>query len=368
MTVAALEVEGLVASYDGRPVLRGIDLAVGAGEIVSILGPSGCGKSTLLRAVAGLVAADRGCVRIGGRAVDGVEPRDRGVAMVFQSYALYPHMTVAQNVALPLMMRRMTRLQRLPLLGRLMPGSRGLRAGIARDVARVASAVRLDGLLDRRPAQLSGGQKQRVALARALVRDPVLFLLDEPLSNVDVQLRASVRDEILDLRRRSGVAMLFVTHDQSEAMAMSDRVALMADGRILQSGSPAEVYDAPASLEAARLLGSPPINVLPTEVVAEGAGLAFEPSRPGVRPAWIAFRPERCRVLVGAGGVALSTRRIERLGAETILRAETAHGVPVSVRLPGPGAALPPETFAVAPGPEGWLAFDAEGAACGRVR
>ena len=178
----------------------------------------------------------------------GLRPADRDIAMVFQNYALYPHLTVAENLAVPLVMRRMTAWQRLPLLGRLLPGSRARRAWVAARVREAAEALRIGHLLDRRPAQLSGGQRQRVALGRALVRQPAAFLMDEPLSNLDAELRASTRREIVELHRQAGVTTVYVTHDQVEAMTMSDRVAVMMAGELLQLGTPREVYAQPADL------------------------------------------------------------------------------------------------------------------------
>jgi multiple sugar transport system ATP-binding protein len=247
-----------------------VSLEVGPREFLTLLGPSGCGKSTLLRIIAGLEQADDGSIALGGQAVDGLLPRERDVAMVFQSYALYPYMTVAENIGLPLLMRRTQPWQRLPLMRRLHPGARAASGTIAHDVRRAAEALQIESFLDRKPAQLSGGQRQRVALARAMVRDPRVFLMDEPLSNLDAKLRVTARAEIAELHRRAGVAFMYVTHDQAEAMTMSDRVALMMNGEILQVAPPAEIYDRPAELRVAEFVGSPKINVLPGTVRADG--------------------------------------------------------------------------------------------------
>ena len=225
-------------------VLRDVSLEVADGEFLAILGPSGCGKSTLLRILAGLERLDAGTVELDTRDVTELPPKARNLAMVFQSYALYPHMTVARNIAVPLEMRRLSALRRVPLLG---------------------------ALLARRPAQLSGGQRQRVALARAMVRSPAAFLMDEPLSNLDAWLRADAREEILALQRRLGATVVYVTHDQAEAMAMADRVAVMQGGRLLQVAPPQKVYDEPADLEVARFVGAPPMNALPAGQDADGA-------------------------------------------------------------------------------------------------
>jgi multiple sugar transport system ATP-binding protein len=253
-------------SYGTVPVLRDVSLRVVGGEFVTLLGPSGCGKSTLLRIIAGLEGQDSGSVSIGGRVVDGLAPKRRDVAMVFQSYALYPHMTVAQNMALPLRMRRLSSLQRLPLLGRLLPGTDDVRAAISADVERTASVLELGALLGRKPGQLSGGQRQRVAVGRAMVRDPAVFLMDEPLSNLDAKLRVAMRAGIKDLHQRLGATFVYVTHDQAEAMTLSDRVAVMLDGELLQVAPPQTIYSDPASLRVAEFIGSPKINVLAGQV------------------------------------------------------------------------------------------------------
>ena len=303
-------------SFGTTPVLRDVSLDVADGEFLAILGPSGCGKSTLLRILAGLETADAGEVWIGDRRVDALAPKARDLAMVFQSYALYPYMTVAQNVSLPLEMRRLNAWQRVPVLGPLM--SRAARRGIAAEVAAVAAPLGLADLLARRPSQLSGGQRQRVALARAMVRNPAAFLMDEPLSNLDARLRGEARAEIVALTRRLGVTALYVTHDQGEAMAMADRVAVMQSGQVLQVAPPQELYDEPASLEVARFVGSPPMNALPAEVtdgivrvagVVVGRADAHGPVTLGVRPeGW----------LPAEHGIPATIERIEHLGAETL--------------------------------------------------
>ena len=268
--MAALTLTGICKSFGKTPVLRDVSLAVADGEFVSLVGPSGCGKTTLLRIVAGLDHADEGSVRIGPKPVDDQPPKARDIAMVFQSYALYPYMTVRENMALPLVMRRLSRLQRLPLLGRWMPGSGPLQAGIRTAVEDTAQPLGLAPLLERRPAQLSGGQRQRVALGRAMVRQPQVFLMDEPLSNLDAKLRVDTRAEIAQLHRRLGATFVYVTHDQVEAMTMSDRVALMIDGRVLQLDTPQQIYDDPTDLRVAEFIGTPKINVL-TATRHEGA-------------------------------------------------------------------------------------------------
>lgn len=258
--MAALRLHQISRSFGSTRVLDGVDLDIRDGEFLTLVGPSGCGKTTLLRIIAGLDHAEEGQVEIDGALVDDLPPKQRDVAMVFQSYALYPYMTVAQNLALPLVMRKLSRLQRLPLIGPWWPGARARRREIDIAVEQVAESVGLGQMLHRRPAQLSGGQRQRVALGRAMVRRPKVFLMDEPLSNLDAKLRVDTRAEIADLHRRLGATFVYVTHDQVEAMTMSDRVALMMGGRILQLGTPQEIYDDPLDLRVAEFIGTPKIN------------------------------------------------------------------------------------------------------------
>ena len=333
--------------FGATEVLRDVTLEVAEGEFLAILGPSGCGKSTLLRILAGLESADAGEVRIGERRVDALPPKRRDLAMVFQSYALYPYMTVGQNIALPLEMRRLNAWQRLPLLGRVLPGTAAARRGIAAEVAATAGPLGLSALLDRRPSQLSGGQRQRVALARAMVRHPAAFLMDEPLSNLDARLRGEARAEITALQRRLGVTALYVTHDQAEAMAMADRVAVMQGGRVLQVAPPQALYDEPASLAVARFVGSPPMNALPARVRADGgvevAGtrLPFRTAAPE-GPATLGVRPETLQP--AAAGLPATVLRAERLGAETLVHcAIPGLDAPAVLRLaPAAADALPP--------------------------
>lgn len=268
--MASISINGLSKQFGSVPVLRRVDLQVRDGEFLTLVGPSGCGKTTLLRIIAGLDHADAGHIQIGDQLVDALAPKQRDVAMVFQSYALYPYMTVEQNIALPLIMRRMSALQRLPLIGARLSGSRATRQAIANEVRAVADSLGLLKLLMRKPAQLSGGQRQRVALARAMVRRPQVFLMDEPLSNLDAKLRAATRTEIAELHRRLASTFIYVTHDQVEAMTMSDRVALMIDGQILQLDTPQEIYDNPIDVRVAEFIGTPKINVLTAVREADG--------------------------------------------------------------------------------------------------
>ena len=290
--MAAIEARGITKRFDGGggAAVDGIDLASTDGEFLVLLGPSGCGKTTLLRMIGGLEPPTAGDILIGGRVVTDLPPRARHIAMVFQSYALYPHMTVFNNIAFPLQAARLpkeTQKQKV-----------GWASGI----------LGIDHLLDRKPRQLSGGQRQRVALARALVREPNVFLLDEPLSNLDAQRRASARDELQQFQRRVGTTTLYVTHDQVEAMGMGDRIAVMDQGRIRQVGTPLEIYDDPADTFVATFLGSPPMNLIP-----DGAsGLLF------------GFRPEHFVPASDATGddavrFPFHVHRTEYLGAERLL-------------------------------------------------
>ncbi|WP_181408062.1 ABC transporter ATP-binding protein [Pararhizobium mangrovi] len=294
-----LEIEGLVCRYATTMALHGLDFRVAAGEFVSILGPSGCGKSTLLRAIAGLVPTTEGSIRVEGKSIDGLRPSERAVAFVFQSYALYPHMTCRANLAAPLVMTELSAFGRSAVFGRLSPRARRVQASIGERVAATAKQLEIDGLLDRRPAALSGGQRQRVALGRALIREPDLFLLDEPLANLDAALRNRTRSDLRALQRRIGATTLFVTHDQAEAMAISDRIIVMFDGRIRQIGTPDELYRAPADLDVARFLSQPHLNVVPAEIVRRALGERTRAGdiRIGGRPlsaieGVVAFRPE----------------------------------------------------------------------------
>jgi multiple sugar transport system ATP-binding protein len=308
---------------DGAPVIDRMDLEVHAGELLVLVGPSGCGKSTVLRMVAGLEPVSGGEITIGSRVVNDLPPGQRNVAMVFQNYALYPHMTVRRNLEFPL------RMQRLP------------RREIVRRVDRTAEMLDLAPLLDRRPAALSGGQRQRVAMGRAIVRDADVFLMDEPLSNLDARLRVQIRTEIAALQARLGVTTLYVTHDQVEAMTLGERVAVMRAGRLEQVAPPHELYARPAGVFVAGFIGSPGMNVLRAALVADGDGLAVRLDRfhlalpedllrrrPGLT-AWIGrrllvgIRPEAIALADGgdADAIPAEARAAESLGHETILHA-----------------------------------------------
>jgi multiple sugar transport system ATP-binding protein len=321
--LGGVAVASVTKSFGATQVLRGVSLDIAEGEFVSLVGPSGCGKTTLMRIVAGLERADSGSVAFAGRDVTALRAADRDVAMVFQNYALYPHLTAFQNMAVPLAMRRLSAVQRLPWIGGFMPGSRARRAAIAEDVRRAAETLAIGHLLDRRPAQLSGGQRQRVALGRAIVRHPAVFLMDEPLSNLDAALRVATRREIVELQRRVGCATIYVTHDQSEAMTMSDRVAVMMEGEILQAGTPEEIYNDPADLRVAAFVGSPRINALPAEVGEDGmVRVGGVPTGLATRhrgALTFAVRPEN--FLAAARGLAVRVEHVEFLGDAVLLHA-----------------------------------------------
>ncbi|MCR0982193.1 ABC transporter ATP-binding protein [Roseomonas populi] len=342
-----ISIAGLGKGFGGAQVLRGVSLGVAAGEFVALLGPSGCGKSTLLRCIAGIERPDSGSIRIGGREVTGLRPSQRDVAMVFQSYALYPHLTVEENVAVPLAMRRLNAAQRLPLIGALLPGTRAARDSITRDVRGAAEALGLGPMLSRRPGQLSGGQRQRVALARAIVRRPAAFLMDEPLSNLDASLRVQTRREIVAIHKAAGVATVYVTHDQSEALTMADRVAVMQAGEILQIAPPAEIYADPQDLRVATFIGSPRINTLDAEADVDGvlrvAGQAVGMRVSGTGPMTLALRPEDLQ-LAGAGLPAM-LEGVEFLGESLLVHLRhAALGTPLVLRLaPEDRETLPPE-------------------------
>ncbi len=321
-----LELTAISKTFGTTRVLNDVSLSVRDGEFLTLVGASGCGKSTVLRVIAGLEPQDAGSVHIGGRAVDQLRPKQRNVAMVFQSYALYPHMSVAENMSMPLVMQRLNLAERLPLLGRLMPNRSRVMTEIAAEVDAVARQLQIEGLLSRKPAQLSGGQRQRVALGRSMVRHPDVFLMDEPLSNLDAKLRVHMRTELTELHRRLGVTFIYVTHDQVEAMTMSDRVALMDEGRIVQLGTPSELYHNPTDLRVARFIGSPQVNILSGTTTGDGvavsdAMLQIPVSVPRGQDVSVGLRPEALSLDAVAGRPHLSAKlsHVENLGAEVFL-------------------------------------------------
>ena len=369
--MAHLAVRNIHKRFDRTEVLRGVDLEIAHGEFISLVGPSGCGKSTLLRIVAGLEAQTEGDVVIGERNVNGIKASQRDLAMVFQSYALYPHLSVFDNIAVPLRMRHLNAWQRLPGAAWIAPGARRTSRRIREDVERAASLLGLTELLARKPAQLSGGQRQRVAVGRAIVRQPKAFLLDEPLSNLDAMLRVHMRTEIAQLHRRLGATFIYVTHDQAEAMTMSDRIAVMMAGSILQVGTPDEIYNRPQDIRVAEFIGSPRINILPGTVGTDGRvqalGLSLDhrldlASGTEVR---VGIRPEAMRL---AGGAEAAWKgevdHLENLGSEVFIHLSvTGAAAPILARLEpseartltvGGPAALVPKTAAAS-------FFDADG-------
>jgi multiple sugar transport system ATP-binding protein len=290
-------------------VLKHIDIRVGPGEFLILVGPSGCGKSTLLNIIAGLDEPSGGEIRIAGRNVVGVPPRDRDIAMVFQSYALYPTMTVAENIGFALEMRKVPKAQR------------------DRTIAEVASMLQIQHLLDRRPSQLSGGQRQRVAMGRALARQPQLFLFDEPLSNLDAKLRVEMRAEIKRLHQASGITSVYVTHDQIEAMTLGSRIAVMKGGVVQQLGTPAEIYDRPANTFVATFIGSPTMNLVPGGATGQGFAVqgAVLPLACPAGEAQLGLRPEHL-VLADDAAWRGEVSVVEPTGADTYVIVKTLAG------------------------------------------
>ena len=304
MNTPSVECINLSKTYPGaaRPVIDGLSLQVQQGELLVMVGPSGCGKSTVLRMIAGLESISSGELRINGRRVNELEPKARDVAMVFQDYALYPHMSVRENLAFPLKMRRVPAAEQ------------------TQKIARVAEMLQLGELLERKPAQLSGGQRQRVAMGRALIREASVFLLDEPLSNLDAKLRVQVRAEIAELQRQLGATMLYVTHDQTEAMTLGQRVAVFNQGKLQQIATPRELYDAPANTFVAGFIGQPPMNLIPQNIAQ--ALWANQPLPE--RASTVGIRPEQLQ-LAGEHqpGLIAQVEMIEFLGHETLLHLST---------------------------------------------
>ena len=304
--MAVVETRGIKKYFGEVRAVDGVDLVSREGEFLVLLGPSGCGKTTLLRLIAGLEPPTEGEVLIGGQTMNGLPPRTRQIAMVFQSYALYPHMTVFDNIAFPLKAQ-----------------------GVGKDARKekvewAASILGIDKLLSRKPRHLSGGERQRVALARALVREPTVFLFDEPLSNLDAQLRASARDELLRFQRRTGITTIYVTHDQVEAMGMGDRIAVMDQGKLKQLGTPHEIYDEPADVFVATFLGSPPMNLLERD----GQLVGFRPEH---------FLPKEClEVQDNQTSFSFMVTRVEYLGADRLAygMVESSEGPKAVSRLP----------------------------------
>jgi multiple sugar transport system ATP-binding protein len=347
MAGQSIRIEDLEKRFDRTQVLQRINLDIRQGEFLTLLGPSGCGKSTLLRLIAGFEASSAGRILIGDRNIAPLPPKARNVAMVFQSYALYPHMTVRANISVPLEMARLSFSQRLPGASLLSSTVRRIRAEIEQEIDAVAAQLGLEALLDRKPSQLSGGQRQRVAVGRAMVRNPAVFLMDEPLSNLDAKLRIQLREEIVDLHRRTGITFIYVTHDQTEAMAMSDRIAVMEGGEIRQCGTPDEIYNRPDYLSVARFVGMTAINEIPVRIRSGNALLNDQPLRLKLRTVadgdyTLSIRPEALEpVSDGSGDFALPIAQVEFAGNEVGIRCDGTEIGAGWIRLQ-----LRPETFA----------------------
>ncbi len=362
--MAEVALRGITKSFGATRVLNGVDLDVADGEFVVFVGPSGCGKSTLLRVIAGLEEPDAGEVSIGGRTVNALSPSDRGIAMVFQSYALYPHMTVRQNMAFGLTLARTDK------------------AEIERRVAAAADILNISDYLDRKPKALSGGQRQRVAIGRAIVREPQVFLFDEPLSNLDAALRVRMRYEFAALHQRLETTMIYVTHDQVEAMTLADRIVVLNGGAIEQVGAPLELYDHPRTRFVAEFIGSPKMNLVPATMVeasASGAVVGLPDGgtvRVGVDAAHavvgqavqLGVRPEHL-TLDGPGDAVTATATfVESLGAATYAYAALAgSGETLTVQLPGDVRVAAGQALRLRVPSDRAHLFDAEGAAFRRL-
>lgn len=323
--MTGVEIHNLVKQWDDFRAVDDVSFQVPQGTLTVLLGPSGCGKSTILRMIAGLEDVNAGQVYIGGRDVTFQDAAKRGISMVFQSYALFPHLNVRENILFGLKVRRVPRDER------------------AKRLAEAARMVGLEELLDRKPANLSGGQRQRVALTRTIVANQPVCLMDEPLSNLDAKLRTEMRDEIHSLQRKLALTMVYVTHDQTEAMSMADQVVLLKDGRIEQIGTPAELYETPATTFAARFLGMPPMNVMRIGRIEDGG--ALNDAIPSGLPDWLlGVRPEN--ICIADHGLSVEVCAVDYMGAETVLRLR--HGTQdFMARIGGRATATPGERLRV---------------------
>jgi len=329
--MVALSLRNIRKSFNGTDVIKGVDLDIDKGEFIVFVGPSGCGKSTLLRMIAGLDHATSGEIVIDGQVVNEVEPSRRGIAMVFQSYALYPHKTVFDNMAFGMQIERRPK------------------AEIAERVGAAARILHIEELLRRKPGQLSGGQRQRVAIGRAIVRQPKVFLFDEPLSNLDAALRMDMRFELAKLHKELGATMIYVTHDQTEAMTLADRIVVLDGGVVQQVGSPMELYERPANRFVAGFIGSPRMNFMAAEVIGSGAGgpvLGFGDGQSVTVPApgdWavgqkvtLGVRPhDLFLAAAGQGRFSGEAGLVERVGTETIVTMSCSDGTDLVAALPG---------------------------------
>ncbi len=328
--MTALKLSNVCKSFGSVEVLKDINLTVDEGEFVVFVGPSGCGKSTLLRVISGLEEASSGDVEISGNLVNDVPPAKRGIAMVFQSYALYPHLTVRDNMALALKQARTPKDK------------------IATRVTEASRMLSMDDYLDRRPSELSGGQRQRVAIGRAVVREPDLFLFDEPLSNLDAALRMNTRLEIARLHRQLGTCMIYVTHDQVEAMTLADKIVVLRDGRVEQVGSPMEIYNNPANRFVAEFIGSPSMNFVPAELVN------------GTPGHYIGIRPEYARIIEN-GRLPGTVVHVEKLGGDTNILIDLGGGLTFTSREFGQYDATIGDQVSIDFDDSKCLAFDSDG-------
>jgi multiple sugar transport system ATP-binding protein len=354
--MAEVSLSNVKKDFGAVSIIKGIDLEIKDGEFCVFVGPSGCGKSTLLRMIAGLEDISQGALRIGGRDMTQVGPSDRGVAMVFQSYALYPHMTVGENIGFGL---RMTGHDK---------------AEIAKRTAVAAKMLQLEPLLARKPGQLSGGQRQRVAIGRAIVRNPEVFLFDEPLSNLDASLRVQMRGEISRLHQDLGATMIYVTHDQVEAMTMADKIVVLSAGRIEQVGSPLELYHRPKNLFVAGFIGSPKMNLVPVDARPHDGGIAV--TLPGGTELQLAgtlaaagkmtlgLRPEHASA-IGAGDAVLPAKvhLAEHLGSETLFFVGLADGTEIAVKADGLAVERPGDSMQIGIPARACHLFNADGQA-----
>jgi ABC-type sugar transport system ATPase subunit len=356
ITTPAIELIEVGKHYGAQGVLAGVNLAIDSGEFIALLGPSGCGKSTLLKLIAGLEELSEGEIYIGGRLANYLRPSDRDVAMVFQNYALYPHMTVRENIGFPLKM-----------------------AGVAKDEIRAkveaaASFLQLGAQLDRFPDELSGGQRQRVALGRAIVREPLAFLMDEPLSNLDALLRVEMRSELVRLHKRVGRTTIYVTHDQVEAMTMANRIVLMHHGKIQQIGTPDEIYSRPANTFVATFVGSPPMNLFQGRIESGSRRFigAFDVPLDGAMPAsgaegaaTLGIRPEQVQI-VGSDtprSLPAAVELVERVGADSFVVSQLGNGTTITARVDAARRIREGDQVAVWLPPTGLRLFDAAGQA-----
>lgn len=338
MNAGHVRIVNIKKNFGKVRVIEGVNCDIQEGEFIVILGPSGCGKSTLLRIIAGIETATQGDIIIAGNIVNQVEPKDRNIAMVFQNYALYPHMTVWNNMAYGLKVRKMPR------------------AEIEARVKKAADILGLDGLMQRTPRQLSGGQRQRVAMGRAIVRDPAAFLFDEPLSNLDAKLRVQMRLEIKKLHQRVRTTSIYVTHDQVEAMTLADRLIVMNAGSFDHVGSPMDVYERPATLFVAGFIGSPAMNILPMELAADGNAVKI-PAGPWIpvstklgsrqdTTVMVGIRPEHITLVrEGQGLFQIRVELVEALGADTLVHGPLNSEHMVTIRLAGSARVAPGDTL-----------------------